>query len=302
MFKSLAIFLCLTVSSVFGNDTRSFDSNSKKLQYEQFNLVDKPIALLILFNGGNGDPRRIDEETKINEVATQMNLQCIGVPQGEWVITDSVYNNIKQYVTHLNIKYKISEGKLFMGGFSLGGFTTLRYTEKAVEHSDSLYIPKAVFTIDPPVDFEDLYNYCTRELERKCANNPAGIQEANWIKNKLEVDLGKPDSSISKYISASVYSKSDTTGGNVKYLKNIPILSFHELDLMWSVEKCRDIRDGNISSVSPMINTLQQSGNKNAKIILTQNKGYRADGTRHPHSWSIADPNLVLNWMMKFYQ
>jgi hypothetical protein len=88
----------------------------------------------------------------------------------------------------------------------------------------------------------------------------------------------------------------------VKYLKNIPILSFHELDLMWSAEKCRDIRDANISSVSPMINSLQQSGNKNAIIILTQNKGYRSDGRKHPRSWSIADPNLVLKWMMKFSQ
>ena len=37
--------------------------------------------------------------------------------------------------------------------------------------------------------------------------------------------------------------------------------------------------------------------NENAEFIPTTGKGYRIDGRRHPHSWSILDAEDTANWI-----
>ncbi len=38
-------------------------------------------------------------------------------------------------------------------------------------------------------------------------------------------------------------------------------------------------------------------GSENIELIETTDRGYRADGTRHPHSWSIIDKADLIQWM-----
>jgi hypothetical protein len=50
-----------------------------------------------------------------------------------------------------------------------------------------------------------------------------------------------------------------------------------------------------------VINALRLMGNKNAKLVLTNNKGYRLlTGRKNPHSWSIADAEETVNWLINF--
>lgn len=299
--KIQLLLICSLLFQLGHSNTATFKKDSTNYYFEELNRVDNPRGLLVLFNGGNGDPRLIDNETLINEYADSLHIQCIAIWQGEWFISDSSYNMVKTIVTHANDKYKIPDNKLYLGGFSLGGFTTLRISELAVEKSDSVLIPQAIFCIDPPVNYLDLYAYCERELSRKCSDEQisnAGQQEAQWIKNLLEKSLGNPSINDSLYIKESCYSSG---GGNGVYLKNIPLLFFHEIDIQWQIEnRCRDLRDQNIVMISQFVNYLQNIGNKNAKIITTQNKGYRSNGKRHPHSWSIADPKTIFDFLLQF--
>jgi hypothetical protein len=46
-----------------------------------------------------------------------------------------------------------------------------------------------------------------------------------------------------------------------------------------------------------MITALQQMGNTQAEFINAFGKGYRIEGFRHPHSWSIIDPEELLQWI-----
>jgi hypothetical protein len=39
--------------------------------------------------------------------------------------------------------------------------------------------------------------------------------------------------------------------------------------------------------------------NKKIELIKTENKGYRNDGNRHPHSWSIVEVDDLLRWILK---
>jgi hypothetical protein len=40
-------------------------------------------------------------------------------------------------------------------------------------------------------------------------------------------------------------------------------------------------------------------GNENAKVIVSQGKGIKLDGTKNPHSWSIMDSEVCLNWILE---
>jgi hypothetical protein len=47
-----------------------------------------------------------------------------------------------------------------------------------------------------------------------------------------------------------------------------------------------------------MINELQRLGNSKAVLVTTTGKGYRQpNNIRHPHSWSIADPEQTVKWL-----
>ncbi|MEO6903887.1 MAG: hypothetical protein ABI315_12175 [Bacteroidia bacterium] len=59
-----------------------------------------------------------------------------------------------------------------------------------------------------------------------------------------------------------------------------------------------DYSDINGLDGSCMINELVLLGNKNAELILTENKGYRRPNpSKQPHSWSIIDDEELIQWL-----
>ena len=72
-----------------------------------------------------------------------------------------------------------------------------------------------------------------------------------------------------------------------------------EPDIQWWLkERSYDYSYNNISDHAAMINELQRLGNKNAVLVTTTEKGYRKpNNIKHPHSWSIADPEQIIKWL-----
>jgi len=285
------------------NTTQTFELNGKSYQYEDLNKVDKPEALLILFDGGAGKASQIRPETSIPDSAVHFQYKTIGIDQSDFFISDSTYSRIRTIIKHVQKEEGIQHN-LFFGGFSLGGYTSTRLAEMAVERKDSTLIPNAIFAIDSPLDHLDFVSYCQRELNRNCPNenaNKLGKAEAKWVLNYYQQHFGSYSEDHTKYIENSCYTSILSSGGNGTYLKDIPVNMIHEIDIMWLIkERCRDLSDTNAILSSKFINFLIGMGNEEAIITLTSNKGYRADGRRHPHSWSIAEPIPTLNWLSKY--
>lgn len=40
-------------------------------------------------------------------------------------------------------------------------------------------------------------------------------------------------------------------------------------------------------------------GNEHAKVIVSQGKGIKLDSAKKPHSWSIMDSKVCLNWILE---
>jgi hypothetical protein len=60
--------------------------------------------------------------------------------------------------------------------------------------------------------------------------------------------------------------------------------------------------DWNGTDIVAFVNQLKINGNENAEVIITQNRGIRLDGTKHPHSWSIMKTNDTMECILKLVE
>jgi hypothetical protein len=72
-----------------------------------------------------------------------------------------------------------------------------------------------------------------------------------------------------------------------------------EPDIQWWLsQRGYDYSYINVTDQAAMINELQRLGNSKAVLVTTTGKGYRQpNNIRHPHSWSIADPEQTIKWL-----
>jgi len=126
-------------------------------------------------------------------------------------------------------------------------------------------------------------------------------EEVTYMISRIENEMrGTPKTAIENFYNLSPYSFSDTTQRAVKTLIRTPIMIITEPDIQWwlSHNHC-DFSCINVTDQTAFINELQKLGNSNAVLVTTTNKGYRKPGNkRHPHSWSIADPVQLTNWLL----
>ena len=86
---------------------------------------------------------------------------------------------------------------------------------------------------------------------------------------------------------------------NLKGLKKLKIRFYTEPDLKWWNEHAKNnYEDLNAFYIQKLYEQLKtQFKNENIELIKTENKGYRANGERHPHSWSIVNEKDLVKWM-----
>lgn len=252
-------------------------------------------VLVILPSGGE----------KVENTLKQINLHKLALRKDLLIIIPSINWNTENQEAEFKVldkifrevseKYKISKDKFILGGLSNGATISLSYAEKAIENPEKFFlIPKGIFALDPPVDKAHFYKYCEREIERNFY--PPAVEEAKWIKNTYDsIYGGSPDQFPEKYIEKSIYSYNAKDGGNAKYLKQTPILMFTDIDTDWLInERHRDLHDWNGTDIISMINQLKILGNTNANVIVSHGKGFKLDGSKNPHSWSIMDSKVCL--------
>jgi hypothetical protein len=82
-------------------------------------------------------------------------------------------------------------------------------------------------------------------------------------------------------------------------LREVNIRAYTEPDVQWWMKTRRkDYYGMNAIDLAGFINELNISGNPDAELIISQDKGYLPDGSRHPHSWSIVDEPELIRWFV----
>jgi len=297
----ILFILVLIFSSQFSaQKTEKIKLKNPEDYFVKITPKNNPTAILFLFHGGGETPEDVLKQIELPQLAIKNNFLVI-LPHfsNDTTKMEEETYFINQLAIKLMDEYAISKDRIILGGFSGGGMLSITFTERAVRDKKSAFIPKAVFAIDTPLDFEQMYQRSQREIKRNFSE--IGVSEANWVIDDFNKTFGGTPLEVpDEYEKYSMFTYRKEDGGNAKYLLDIPIRIYTEPGIEWQLEnRHRDLYDLNCTNISAMINLLQLNGNKNAEAIITFNKGKRLDGSKHPHSWSIMDSKDTMNWILK---
>ncbi len=274
------------------------DGESDTLFYLDLTPKEQFGTVLILLPGWHSKTDEIMLKTKLPLELYKRGIPTLLPSINTRIHSDTAYYDfINDVIIDYAEKHNIYIENIIIGGLSAGGIMSFNYTIYMVQNPHySIPVPKSVVVVDPPVDLYNLWFIMERLSNRNCV--PSAKAEADYYMDYCRKFLGgTPDEVPDKYREASPFSRDLENGGNTIFLKDIPIRVYCEPDMDWWLNRCEDLSDLNATDLSTMINTLRLLGNKHAEFITTSGKGYRIDGRRHPHSWSILDAEDTANWI-----
>lgn len=283
---------------------RSYDADSSHLFYLKL-VPEKPIRGVVVVLPGAGET--------LKDVITQTPLPRLAVKNGLLVVLPSVNWGTSTFLREKEFldvvlrqvasQHGVSPGQFVFVGFSGGAMLGLRYAEMANENTAGTFLkPRAIIGIDPPLDYAHLWLHSQHDVERNVSE--AAVAESKWILESYRQEFGgSPQEVPAAYRQHSIFSHDQPDGGNARYLLTTPIRLYTEPDVAWQLKnRQRDFYDMNAPDISALINLLQLKGNRQAELVVTHNKGIRPNGVRHPHSWSIMEPNAALNWILQQFK
>lgn len=250
-------------------------------------------GLVVFFNS---DRDTID---KTFEYSIPKNIGVLYVTTGnplEFFFETDKMHQIERYIHTALTKHDIPANLMYMG-MSLAGTRALKFTIFSQSpDSDYHYTPKCIVICDSPLDFVRFWREGYRA--KKLNFNAITANEGAWTSAYLEKNLGgNPFTNLQAFLTYSPYSYTAPDDKKLSCFKNIHIKAYHEPDVNWWMETRRkDYYSMNSVDLAAFINELNILGNENAELVTTENKGYRPDGTRHPHSWSIVDVPGAVEW------
>lgn len=257
-------------------------------------------GVLVLLPGFSQKAESIFPETKLHNVAYVNDLLTIAVAGGRKLYADeTVIEKLNTTIAHVKEKYNVPSDRFILGGFSAGGTLSLRYAEYCNEYNDTAPIaPRAVFSVDAPVDLFHIWSYFQRELKKDYSE--AGVGEASFISEILLREIGDPATNADMYNRLTPFNSSLGEPGNERFLTDIPVRVYEDIDVEWQLKnRRRSLYDSNALPASELINRLLLLGNQQAEFVTSRQPGYRSSGIRHPHSWSIVDEVECIQWALQ---
>lgn len=298
----LTLLVCFIFSNVFGQKIEKVfldQTDSTRNHYTIIYPETKALSGLIFIIPGFGQSAEMTLEQTDLPIKTAENGLLTVIP----TLQDGVFSfgvdnasqeSLNNMIQDVRNKHKLSDLPFFIGGFSIGGSCAIKYAQTgSIE-------PTAVFGIDPPLDFERFYNSSKRDIRLSVDKEPS--QENVYMIERIEKEFnGTPKTALSNFHEISPYSFTDHNQTGVNRFGNTPLRIYTEPDVDWWLkERSFDYTSINAPDCSAMINELNRLGNHNAELIITNNKGYRKPhNLRHPHSWSIADNDELLIWLVE---
>lgn len=272
--------------------------------YFGYYLAVKPKAapikgLLVLLPGLGQKSEDIFLDTKLHEIAYKHDIMTIGFAGRMRITADHIIRERLSAVLEDVLKTTtVDKNNVFFGGFSAGGVVALRYAELCYQYPDDFSVlPKAVFMADSPVDLFHSWNLKLEDMKNN--HSEISVNEGKWMERAYRQLYGAtPSENPETFKDLSPFSIDPMNGTNEIYLKEVAVRAYHDIDVAWRiVNRNQTARFDNYIATSELINRLLLLGNEKAEFIQTYQTGYRRNGERHPHSWSIIDAEECIKWI-----
>jgi hypothetical protein len=256
-------------------------------------------GVLVLLPGFGQPSESVFLDSDLPAIAAQNGFLTVSFAGIMRFTADSVIQEkLTSVIAHVLATNEVDSTNFFVGGFSSGGVIALRYVELCYQYPQQFPVqPRAVFMADSPVDIFHLWKLKEEDLRQN--RSEIAVAEANWLAESFCQYYGAtPSESKEVFEELSPFSIDTTYGTNEQYLQNVALRAYHDIDVAWRINnRNQTARFGNYIATSELINRLHIMGNDQAEFIQTYQTGYRRNGERHPHSWSIIDAEECVAWM-----
>ncbi len=301
------IILVLTITISCKNGGHEKNIGSKKTEYEKTTNehyeLSKPTkninAVLTLFGGYPEKADDIKREFKVLEIAKENDVAVLFMNYNQklWLEQNEKIQ-LTEHLISIFEKNKLPTDNIYIGGFSSGGNVALLIGDFIIKNTHYSITPNGIFIVDSPVDLASLYLSAEKNVKQNFSE--ASIQESTWLIETLGKQFGNPSNNISKYQEYSVFTLQTGSIGNLEHLRKTKIRFYTEPDtLWWKKNRMVDFKQTNAYHIKRLSETLNKQNFRSIEYISTENQGYRANGERHPHSWSIVDETDLIRWILK---
>lgn len=276
------------------NQIYPLEQTSVTEKHELYKAKDSK-ATLILYPGGGSVAKDIRAEFDIITSARTNNISVLMMNFNRHLwIDESTTKQLSQELETIFAKNQLDTKNVFIGGMSLGGNVALTLSNY-LHQNNSTIKPKGVFIVDSPIDLYALYESSIKDISNPDFDGER-LAEPKWIVNYFEEEFGK-DSLLRNIQKVSPFTlKYKFT--SVPNLKNIEMRFYTEPDrLWWKENRQTDFESTNAYCIQQIAQELKVKKWNRFQLIETENKGYLANGERHPHSWSIVDMNELIDWI-----
>jgi hypothetical protein len=304
----IVLFLLLP-GVVLSQQTRvvhPFPGDSLRGSYRIHEPPGNAVGLLVLLPGGAGSydefqPNGSSPSTLPQQLSNQQ-IVTIGPPAEDW-LEDRYLKQLDAIVAETLTTHQIPSNRVVVGGFSGGGTTAVRFAEFCAAGRSATRISiRGVFAVDAPLDLARFWRGEMLAIRRGA--DPRYAAEARFVLSRMRDVLGgSPDTHPASYLRISPFSAFAKEGGQGRLLAHLPVRLYTEPDVQWWMTNRKvDYNNMNAIDAAGLILQLQLLGNRDAQLITTEGRGYRPDGSRHPHSWSIVDETELRAWILKQVQ
>lgn len=249
---------------------------------------------LILFPGGGATAQQTKTEFDIITAANAHGISVLLMNRSYLWLDQTTTAPLAEDLESIFTKNQLETNNTYIGGMSIGGNVALTLSNYLLKNNSKIK-PKGTFIVDSPIDLYALY-----ESSLKDTKNPnfskERLAEPKWIINHFEQTFRK-DSLLENIKKVSPFTlKNQFT--SVPNLKNTKLRFYTEPDsLWWKEHRQTNFKSTNAYTILQIAKDLQSKEWRKFELIETENLGYRSNGERHPHSWSIVDVRALINWM-----
>lgn len=298
IFKTITIVTILLSAGLTFAQEKEIQNDLIETEFYNLYKPDQTEAVLVLFGGFTEAAADIENEFPITAIANDKNVAVayLNFNRAIWLEEEQktqLANAIQEMFTSNNLP----TDKIYLGGMSSGGDVALLIGNFLSENTDYTVSPEGIFIVDSPVDLSALYRIAETNVERNFSEASAG--ESKFMLGAFNARLGNPDEEISEYEKHSVFTYETENYKNLKNLKNAGLRFYAEPDTLWWKENMGvEYEEMNAFHLERLSEFLITNDYDKVDYISTEDKGYRANGMRHPHSWSIVDKEELLQWIL----
>ena len=319
MIKAYSIFIMLTFTGILSGQNGNHPTYAQQEDYPIEKIIldsldvdygyylalqpksDDIKGAMVLLPGFGQKGEAVFRDSDLHRFAYENNILTVAFSTNYRMLADTfIQTKLSQVLTDVKAKYKIGLDKFAFGGFSAGGKILLRYVQLCKQHPDKYPVdPVAVFMADAPIDVFHSWNIM-QEL-KAAANTKVAVEEANWVEKMYREQYGTtPGETPEKFAPFNPFSLDAKSARNERFLKDVAVRAYHDVDIPWRLNnRNQSVQHSNYLVTAELINRLLLLGNSEAEFIQSYQTGYRANGSRHPHSWSIIDEKECIQWILK---